>query len=418
MPTYTLLGIYKGSGLMGLSKKITIASICLLSATIILANINFNSLWISLCLGLVIILQLFLFFKGKDASQNCADPDQNKYMVLKEYSLSSDLAIQQIAAQFNTVSNDLEQVKSIISDSTSNLSESVTGIHAETTNQNQILDDLIDKLLALTSQSRDEGDQESVGNFTKETERIVSKFIQTIREMSSTSESITGDFGNMFDRINDVVNLLDDVDQITSQTNLLALNAAIEAARAGEAGRGFAVVADEVRSLSHRTAQFSDEIRGLTTSTRDSISSVQATLDSITNTDMAVIEDAQSEISDMWQQTQSINENILSRTGQITELSESIQTHIQKGVMSLQSDDMVSQLMDHLNVKIDSLQLFINQIIELHGQANDDQTEEGLKLRAQKMNDLAQQSQASFASLSSSKAVLNQNMDVGEIELF
>jgi methyl-accepting chemotaxis protein len=116
------------------------------------------------------------------------------------------------------------------------------------------------------------GSQSQAGNrIIQDTVAEMKRISQTVGEAAQTIQAM----GESSQRISGIVQVIKDV---AEQTNLLALNAAIEAARAGEQGRGFAVVADEVRKLAERTAQATGEIGGMIVEVQSSAQAAVGTM--------------------------------------------------------------------------------------------------------------------------------------------
>ena len=107
-------------------------------------------------------------------------------------------------------------------------------------------------------------------------QQVVRQSMQRIEQLADSATSASSSIESLSAEIQNIGSVLSVIKSVAEQTNLLALNAAIEAARAGEQGRGFAVVADEVRALAKRTQQSTEEIERLVSSLRGAAqSSVQ-----------------------------------------------------------------------------------------------------------------------------------------------
>ncbi len=94
-------------------------------------------------------------------------------------------------------------------------------------------------------------------------QQVVGNTIEVMNQLSARISDACGNIETLNSHTANIGQILDVISGISQQTNLLALNAAIEAARAGEAGRGFAVVADEVRNLAHRTQESAQQVQSL-----------------------------------------------------------------------------------------------------------------------------------------------------------
>lgn len=160
----------------------------------------------------------------------------------------------------------------------------------------------------------------------------------SIESLAEEIDGLAQKITHLHESSNNINNVIDVIKSVAEQTNLLALNAAIEAARAGEQGRGFAVVADEVRTLAQRTQESTSEIEGFISSLQSDVEAAFSVIDNSQKKARTAVTDSQ----DVEQTLQGISESvseIFSMADQIATATEEqavVTQDIAKNVMTVE----------------------------------------------------------------------------------
>ncbi|RUM50597.1 MAG: chemotaxis protein [Marinomonas sp.] len=246
---------------------------------------------------------------------------------------------------------------------------------------------------------------EVMQDFADQTAKTLDRFINTTVEMSAESMDLLSKVSEIHEEMPVVTKALKDIDDIAEQTNLLALNAAIEAARAGEAGRGFAVVADEVRTLSNRSAGFSVAIQTQLQKIQNQVTELTKSMESLAAHDVTYIMESKRNMQKVLAHIVEKAESDAEVTSRLDGLAGSIENAIFGATRGLQFDDINRQNVEYT---IETLN-FISEHLETIKHTSFEDLEHVLKDRLE---------QIKVRSRERHNPVSQQDVDSGDIDLF
>ena len=210
---------------------------------------------------------------------------------------------------------------------------------------------VVGRLDKTINESQRHSNEQSTGasQDTAEAERCLTAVIDALRSIQQSRQALNDEIGNIVSHIAELQKMADDVRQLAFQTNMLSLNAAIEAAHAGEAGRGFAVVAQEVRVLSAASRETGNKIDERVSAINQSLKSIAARNQSVSEVDRGAVQASEQNIAAVLKRQRERLEDSARAAECVRKDSVATRNDVEDSLVQLQFQDRVSQILTQLS---------------------------------------------------------------------
>ncbi len=309
--------------------------------------------------------------------------------------------LQNASEELPAILDTMNQLQGVIGDATAKLNHSFSDLNSNAERQNRLIRELIQTL----NEAPEDENIMTLERFTNKTGRTLRDYVDILVIVSKNSVAAAHKMLDMNTHMEKTFELLRTVESLANQTSLLALNASIEASRAGEAGRSFAVVANEVRNLAGKSRDLNDEIHDHITDSQRTLEETNQLITYIASMDMSMAMRAKDDLDQMSAQLEQ-NQRLLSDSlQQSSQIAADIHRDVCLAVTALQYEDMVSQLVEFVKNRL-------QPVLETLQDSRAELAHAGLAEAVLHLQQALERTNTGH------RAVANTSVDEGEIELF